>query len=64
VVGSESTEFYTLSEVAKLLRVSERTMFRATSPEAGKDRLLAVRIGRTTRVRRSVLTAWLKARES
>jgi excisionase family DNA binding protein len=63
-VSEPVTEFLTLGEVAALLRVSPRTVFRATSPEAGKDRLLAVRVGRTTRVRRAVLDKWLKARES
>jgi excisionase family DNA binding protein len=59
----KAAEFLTIAEVASKLRISTRTVMRLTSPEAGKDRLLAARFGNTTRIRRTALDAWLKARE-
>lgn len=53
----------TLDELASYLRVSYRTAQRLISPKAGKDRLLALRVGNVTRVRRTTLETWLRARE-
>ena len=58
-----TAEFLTIAEVAALLRVSERTVLRLTSPAAGQNRLLAARFGNTTRIRRTALEHWLRARE-
>ncbi len=57
------SDWLTLDELAALLKVSTRTAQRITSPAAGKERLLAARFAGTTRIRRSTLETWLKARE-
>jgi len=54
----------TISDVATLLKVSERTIQRLISSAAGKDRLLAARFGSVTRIRKETLDRWLRARES
>jgi excisionase family DNA binding protein len=56
-------EWLTLDDLASYLKISYRTAQRLVSPKAGKDRLLALRVGNVTRVRRTTLETWLKARE-
>ena len=58
---SPAPEWLTVPQVAELLQVSQRTILRAT--QAPKDRLLAARFGNVTRIRRTALDAWLRARE-
>jgi len=58
-----TSEWLTLAGVALLLQVSERTVQRLCSRQAGADRLLAARFGNTTRIRRAALDKWLAARE-
>ena len=55
-------EWLTAAEVARELRVSVRTVLRWTAPTAGKDRLLAMRVGSVTRVRRTTLDNWIRER--
>jgi excisionase family DNA binding protein len=62
LTGSD-TPYLTVAQVADLLQVSTRTIQRLTSSAAGKDRLLAVRIGGVVRVRKAALDAYLRARE-
>jgi excisionase family DNA binding protein len=57
------SDWLTLDELADYLKVSYRTAQRLVSPAAGKDRLVAARFGGSTRVRRTTLETWLKARE-
>ena len=56
------TEWLSAHDIARELRVSVRTVLRWTAPTAGKDRLLAMRVGSVTRVRRTTLENWIKAR--
>jgi excisionase family DNA binding protein len=57
------SDWLSLDELAALLKISYRTAQRLVSPAAGKERLVAARFGGTTRIRRSTLETWLKARE-
>jgi excisionase family DNA binding protein len=56
-------DWLTPKQIAALLQVSPRTIQRLVAPAAGKDRLLAARVGGQLRIRRVVLDNWLKARE-
>jgi excisionase family DNA binding protein len=55
--------FLTIPEVAATLKVSRRTVLRLTSAAAGRERLIAARFGNVTRIRRTALENWLRARE-
>jgi excisionase family DNA binding protein len=46
-----------------MLQVSPRTIQRLVAPSAGRNRLLAARIGGVLRIRREALNNWLKAKE-
>jgi excisionase family DNA binding protein len=59
----KTADWLTVTQVADLLQVSSRTIQRLVKPSAGRDRLLAVRIGGVIRVRRTVLDQYLRARE-
>ena len=57
-----TVEWLSAHDIARELKVSVRTVLRWTAPTAGKDRLLAMRVGSVTRVRRTTLENWIKAR--
>ena len=57
------TDWLTVREVAETLQVSTRTVERWARPSAGKDRILALKVGSIIRIRRQALEAWIKARE-
>jgi excisionase family DNA binding protein len=56
-------EWLKVKDVAALLQVSERTVARLISEDAGPERLLSAKIGGSVRIRRTTLENWLRARE-
>lgn len=53
--------FYTVREVAKVLRVSERTIFRYMQPDA-KQKLNAFKVGKSWRIPETELNRFIEAR--
>jgi excisionase family DNA binding protein len=59
----DDSAFLTVGQVAGLLQISPRQVQRLVRPSAGKDRILAFKVGSIIRIRRQALEAWIKARE-
>lgn len=56
-------KYYTIREVAELLQVTERTIFRYIHPDA-TEKLKAVKIGRSWRIAESDIKDFLVARSN
>jgi excisionase family DNA binding protein len=58
-----TAEWLTVAQVAALLQISTRSVQRLVAPSAGKNRLLAAKVGGSIRIRKSALDQWLRDRE-
>jgi excisionase family DNA binding protein len=63
MVRTDEPEWLTPADCAALLKVDARTIQRLCSPKAGANRIVAARIGRQLRIRKSVLELWLRRAE-
>ena len=60
VQGDEDNDLLTLAEVARYLKLSQRTVFRMI----GRRELPAVRVGRLWRIRRSWIQEWVESKRT